>query len=323
MAVFAVGSVGTVLLAGCSGSPHPLSGHDATPPARTAATETVDVCHLIPPDVASHLLDRPLIVVGRTVGTARNATVGCDLGVRFGEPVVTVILAPDPIAKDVFEAAYGDRAGGNPSHTELGEESFIRTEDMSQVMHVFVRGAVLSVRVPLGPPGSDDAINVVQLKRLTRTALQFLPENPVVESRTAPEACAAIDATVLSDTLGRPPTLESGLQYSAGSLTCSWSGQPGSVTMSMTNDSSAIARFLDSHPVGQNLRVTGVVPRGDGRAYSSPSAAGDLVVVVGDGEALMTSEVIPAAGYADDGIDTSDSERAVARAGLALMSHLR
>ena len=104
---------------------------------------------------------------------------------------------------------------------------------------------------------------------------------------------------------------------------CSWSGQPGSVTISMTDDSSAIARFLDSHPVDQNLRVTGVVHGATDAPTPAPSAAGDLVVVVGDGEALMTSEVIPAAGYADDGIDTSDSERAVARAGLALMSHLR
>ena len=37
----------------------------------------------------------------------------------------------------------------------------------------------------------------------------------------------------------------------------------------------------------------------------------------------MTVQVIPAAGYADDGIDTSDSERAVAKAGLALMPDRR
>jgi hypothetical protein len=315
-----VGVAVAVMLAGCSEAADPLSGKDATPGVRTAVAETVDVCDLIPPTTASRLLERA--VVGRTAGAARNPTVTCDIGERFGEPIVSVSLAPDPIAKDVFDAAYGERAGGNPSRTELGEESYVRTEDVSRVIHVFEHGAVVSVRVPYGPPGRADEITLVQFKRLARSAVEALPENPVAESSTAPAGCDQIDATALAETLGRPPTLDTGLRFNAGSLLCSWSGQPGSVTLSMTDDSPQITRFLDEHPLSEDVRVPGVLPGSQGRAYSSPSAAGDLVVVLGDREALMTSQVIPAAGYADDGIDTSESERVVAQAGLTLLSQL-
>jgi hypothetical protein len=38
---------------------------------------------------------------------------------------------------------------------------------------------------------------------------------------------------------------------------------------------------------------------------------------------LLTLQVIPAAGYTDDGIDTSDSERKVAKAGLDLLQQMQ
>ena len=62
---------------------------------------------------------------------------------------------------------------------------------------------------------------------------------------------------MLADTLGRPPRLSAGLGYTAGSLVCSWSGQPGSVTVWMTDDAAVISRFLDRHPVDQDVPVTG------------------------------------------------------------------
>jgi hypothetical protein len=280
------------------------------------------VCNVVTGDPASTLLDVSLLVVGRSVGPARATTVECDLGERFGEPLVAVSLAPDPIARDVFDAAYGDPAGGNPGHLQqFGDAAYVRTEGTQRVIHVFVHGAVLSVSVTLGAIGSPDLISMAQLRRLTRAAVKALPDNPAVELSTAPPECGKIDGAVLADTLGRPPRLSAGLTYNGGSLVCSWSGQPGSVTVWMTDDPAVVSRFLDRHPLDQDVAVTGVVPPSQGRAYSSPKTAGDLVVLVGS-DRLMTVQVVPAAGYADDGIDTSASEKAVARAGLALVADL-
>ena len=310
------------LVAGCSSHANRLSGPDATPAARTTTATTIDVCDLVTADTASTVLDRSLQVVGRTVGPARETTVECDLGERFGEPLVAVSLAPEPISRDVFDAAYGDPEGGNPGHLQqFGDAAYVRTEGTQRVIHVFVHGAVLSVSATLGAIGSPDLISMAQLRRLTRAAVAALPDNPAVELSTAPQECGKIDGAVLADTLGRPPRLSAGLGYSDRALVCSWSGQPGSVTVWMTDDPAVISRFLDRHPLDLDVAVTGILPRSQGQAYSSPKVAGDLVVLAGP-DRLMTVQVIPAAGYADDGIDTSASEVAVAQAGLDLMADL-
>ncbi len=310
-----------VVVTGCGGHPTPLSGPGATPAARTSLATIVDVCGLVSPAKASRLLERELVVVGRTVGASRSPSVECELGARFGEALVTVTLAPDPVALDVFNSAYGNRAGGNPTRVQdLGDAAFVRTEDTLRVLHVFVHGAVLSVSVVHGTE-SEETFGQGQLTRLTRAATDALPENPAIESSTAPRTCRAIDATVLAQTLGRSPTLDAGLELGNGSLICSWSGQPGSVTLSLSNDSEEVARFLDQHPLDQDIAVQGVLPAGEGLAYSSPRQAGDLVVLVGR-DRLMTLQVIPAAGYAAASIDTSDGERAVAKAALRLWAGL-
>lgn len=310
------------LLAGCGGGKGPPKPSSATPPARTTTATPIDVCDLVPTETVAQLLERPLSVVGRSVGAPRNSTVDCQLGQLFATPLVTVTLSPDPIAADVFDAAYGDRAGGNPALIKnLGDKAYVRTEDTNRVLHVYANGAVLSVSVVFGQPGSDDAISMVQLIRLTRAAVKALPDNPVVVTRTSPRPCHEIDPTVLAATLGRPPTLDTGLTVGDGAIMCSWSGQPGSVTLTLTDDPLAVQRYLQAHPIDQSVAVAGVIRPADGRALSSPNDAGDLVVLVGT-DRLMTVEVIPAAGYADDGIDTSDDERRVAEAGLALFDDL-
>ncbi len=314
------GLVAMAVLAGCGGHRDPLSGPDATPPARTAVATTVDVCELVPMGAASRRLDRSLLVISRTVDAARQTTVQCDLGERFGESLVTVTLAPEPVALDVFDTAYGKRAGGNPKRVQgLGDAAYLRTEDIHRIIHVLVHGAVLSVSALAGPIGSDGTVSRAQLVRLAKSAVTRLPENPVVETDTAPRPCALIDATVLASTLGRPPTLDSGVAFGNGSLVCSWSGQPGSVTVTITKDAAEISRFLAQHPLNEDLPVEGILPRGQGLAYSSPRTAGDLVVLVGQDQ-LMTLQVVPASGYANASIDTSASERAVAKAGLALLA---
>jgi hypothetical protein len=55
---------------------------------------------------------------------------------------------------------------------------------------------------------------------------------------------------------------------------------------------------------------------------SSPQVAGDLAVQVGT-DRLLTLQVIPAAGFTDDGIDTTESERDVAKAGLELLNQMQ
>lgn len=299
----------------------------------------MDVCGLIPVDTISEVLERQVIVVGRTAGAPRSTTVTCDVGERFAEPVVSVTLAPDPIALDVFDQAYGLRAGGNPDQMDIGEKAYLRTEDNHRDLHVFDNGAVLSVSALIGPPGSASAaggsgnsaagpgageggVTRVQLIRLTRAGVKALPENPVVETSTAPQVCDQVDATVLADTLGRPPTLDAGLAFGNGALMCSWSGQPGSVTMTLSTDPLDVQRYLHTHPIEEQVAVPGVLPSSEGRAMSSPQVAGDLAVQVGT-DRLLTLQVIPAAGFTDDGIDTTESERDVAKAGLELLNQMQ
>jgi hypothetical protein len=331
--------VSVLMLSACTGGSSSSGGSKSVPAARTASATKVDVCELEPAEAVSQVVERPLIVVGRTAGAPRNTTVSCDLGERFAEAVVTVTLAPDPISLDVFDAAYGLRAGGNPDTMTLGDKSYLRTEDNDRVLHVFVHGAVLSVTAVIGPPGSaaaaggsgesaagagadEGGVSRVQLIRITRAAVRALPENPVVDSSTAPPSCGEVDATVLAETLGRPPTLDAGLAFDNGALMCSWSGQPGSVTMTLTDDPRDLQRYLHTHPADDQIAVAGVLPPSEGRAMSSPEVAGDMAVQVDDDQ-LMTLQVIPAAGYTDDGIDTTASERKVAKAGLDLLGQMQ
>jgi hypothetical protein len=309
-----------VSASGCGGKPDPLAGKDATPPIRTAAATSVDVCHLLSPGNASRVLQRPLLVVGRTVGPARDTTVQCEIGQGFDDPLVVVSLAPEPVARDVFDDAYGNRAGGDPVLTHnLGDTAYTRTEGDQRAIHVLVHGSVLSVSVPFGPTGEAAQVTKEQLVMLTRIAVGSLPANPVVEPMTAPRQCNAITAHALSDTLGRPPTVDAGLVFSPGSLTCSWGGQPGSVTVSVTDDVHVMAAFRASHTLSAYVRVPDVVPLGTGSAFSSNETAGDLVVFVDD-RLMMRLDVVPAAGYTGPDIDTTDGERTLAEQLLAELS---
>ena len=135
----------------------------------------------------------------------------------------------------------------------LGDKSYLRTEDNDRVLHVFVHGAVLSVTAVIGPPGSAAAAGGsgesaagagADEVGVSRVSSSGSPEQPCTRCRrtrsstAAPprRACDEVDATVLAETLGRPPTLDAGLAFGNGSLICSWSGQPGSVTMTLTDD---------------------------------------------------------------------------------------
>jgi hypothetical protein len=307
-----------VMVGGCGGSANPLHGPDATPHARRAAATTVDVCRLVSSRTAATVLDRPLLVIGRTVGAPRDPTVSCVIGPRFDEPVVTVSLAPVPVALDVFDEAYGEQAGGNPLPVRhLGRAAYIRTEGAQRALHVFVHQAILSVLVALAPTGSPDRITTQQLVDLTRNAVRNIPANPHIAAHTAPDRCVRISPAVLAETLGRAPTLDAGLVYSSGSLQCSWGSQPGSVTVTATDDPATIQRFRGDHDLAEYVAVPGVLARSEGRAYSSPQVPGDLIVLVGADELLITMEVVPAAGYADAAIDTTKSERTLAAAVLA------
>ena len=123
---------------------------------------------------------------------------------------------------------------------------------------------------------------------------------------------------MLAETLGRPPTLDAGLAFGNGALMCSWSGQPGSVTMTLTDDPSDLQRYL-RHPPGRRADRRGrcAAARRGRRAMSSPEVAATWWSRSAT-TSSSTLQVIPAAGFTDDGIDTTRRANATSpSAGLA------
>ncbi len=298
--------------AGCSPDRDPTERPGITPPVMRGRPVVVDTCDLLPVDRASAIAGQPLSVVGIRVEPPRLETVRCDLGRRFAEPLVSVSLSTDPIALEVFEAAYGDEVGGDPVAVEgIKAPTILRKEGDQRTIRSFVHGAVVSVQ-------TSDSLRGPSLGRqglvaLARLALSRLPRNPVVRETGTIDRCDSVPDGVVALALGRPPTLRQEFS-SEGSVQCSWGGQPGAVVITVSDDPDEVRRARRLASEIEQLEVTGVAPTDQVRAWSSRDVAGDLVVLADD--RVFSLEVTPAAGFYDAGIATSPPELALARAAV-------
>lgn len=296
------------VLAGCT-QDRPLSEQPGvTPPLLRGKPVVVDTCDLLPPRQTSAIIARQVAVVGVRVEPPRLETVRCDLGRRLGQPLLSVELTTDPIAYTVFDAAYGQAAGGDPQLVKgLKLPSLWRVEGSQRTIRTFVNGAVVSIATQheLATPLDRSA-----MVALTRLAVSRLPDNPVLRERGAVHRCKAVSDDALQLALSRPATLEAEFS-SGGFLQCSWGGQPGAVVVTVSPSAgdvrraSLLARDLEHVEVDSFAFGAGV------RAWSATEVAGDLVVRTRD--RAFTVEVTPAAGFSDQEIATTPPELALAR----------
>lgn len=314
-ATAAVVAVVVSCLPGCSqqrGAPEPPG---VTPPVMFGTPVIVDACFLLPPVQASAILARPLSIVGTRVEPPRLETVRCDLGRRFGEPLVSIELTTDPIAFGVFEAAYGEAAGGDPRWVRgTGRPSIWRAEPGQRTIRTFVHGAVIAVESNdrLAPPlGRKDMVE------LSRRAVSRLPRNPVLSEQGTIDRCGSVPDGVVEPALGRPPSIETELSFD-GDVQCSWGGQPGSVVVTVIDDPRDVRRFAQLTDDVDEVEVDGLTPREAGRAWSSTKVAGDLFVLSHD--RALSLEVTPAAGFSDPEIATTPPELALARVAAGSLS---
>ncbi len=303
---------------GCQGSSAPETVSGDTPALRAGPLTRVDPCDLLPAATASRLLDLPVQVVGIEVGPASLPTLVCDLGQEFAEPVVSVSFTPEPIAPDVFDDAFGNSAGGDPLRVEgLGDQAFLRTEADVRSLHVFVRGAVLSVRSSLAPLTSRQPVRQPELISLAEAATANVPVNPGLA--TASDPCPNVSSDDVGAALGRPPTMATQWKMADGSAMCSWGGRPGAATVEIIHGQQSIRDYHRTHDLADYVELGNLGTGSDIKAFSSIDLAGDLVITTPD-QTLVLIMVVASAGYSDPSIETTDGERQLAKAILANVS---
>jgi hypothetical protein len=298
------------LLGGCGGNPRPpLSGEGDRPPKLEGEATEVDVCSLLPSSLASSVVDHELRIVGEQYGAAQVPTFRCMLGEEFAVPQLTIELAIGPIALDVFEDAYGDRAGGDPQFLkQVGDGAFVRNEKDQRTIHVYAYGSVLSLQLLSDPTQPAERATIVGLARL---AVDGLPTNPRLAPTAAGHDCASVDVESVAAAIGAPPTLESGVADADGSLMCSWASRPGSATLTVLRSPSRISAYRQTIDESLYVTVDTLESRPGLTVLSRTDRAGDLLVFSAGG-AMAIINVIPSAGHADGATTTTPGEARLA-----------
>lgn len=311
-------AVGLVLAAsacGGGGAP-PLSREGDLPPTIDALPQAVDVCTLVPANIASNTLDTELRVVGLEYGPPQVPTLRCLLGTAFATPELSVELATGPIAANVFEDAYGDPAGGDPVFLKrVGDGAFLRSERDLRTVHVYTGGSVLTLRLRADP---TEEVRRAALVELADLAVDRLPRNPRLAPTRPPRACANVDSDAVAAAIGAPPSLSAGLADEAGSLQCSWASRPGSATVVVLRDPAQVEAYRRAMDPAEHTEVRGFPQRPGLEVWSRTDRAGDLVMVDGDG-AMATVTVVPSAGFADGAVATTPGERELGQQVLDLL----
>lgn len=324
VAALAVGALALGAAACAAGPPTPATP-ESSPPPRTAPPTSVDVCELLPASRVSEVLDVPVRVVGRTVSPARLPTAGCELGDRVDDVLVAVTLEATAIAAQVFDEAYGDAIGGDPMPVrDLGDRAYLRTENASQSLHVYVHGGVVSVRASLSPFGSRGPVRQAELLELAEAAVAAVPPSPRLEVLDTSARCGSVPEAAVRRAIGRDPTLASGADSPAGTV-CSWGAQPGAATVRVSADAetvehySSLVRSGDYSRVADGIDVPGEPRGGPGavQAWSTRNRPGDLVLLHGRSVAVLM--VVPAAGFAEADLPPTPGERELAAAVVLLM----
>ena len=299
-----------LLLSGCSSGSSALTDPHDLPPKQKGPSTDVAVCDLVPLAQASAALHRSLSVVGLEYGPSRVPTFRCQLGDEFGVPRLTVELAsgPVPIPWNVFLGAYGDGAGGDPKSIQrLGAISYLRNEKDESSLHVFVRGAIVSLRLIRDPA---DPVARRALFDIARLVVERLPRNPRLAGTAEGDRCSQVPDRLVGSVIGIEPSRAVGMEVSDGSVTCSWASFPGSVNVTVIHDAGRVAAYRKSLDTASYAAVRGV---GAGiTALSRTNRPGDLLVFDSDASMAFIS-VVPAAGYPDDAVVTTPDEIVLAR----------
>jgi hypothetical protein len=305
----AVGAaVGALLLSACGGGSKALTDPDDIPPERKGPPSDVSVCDLVPITQASNAIGRPVWVVGLDYGPSRLPTFRCLLGDQFGVAVMTVEFASGPVSRNVFLEAYGDRAGGDPKPVNrMGGLAYLRNEKDERSLHVFIRGAILSillVRDPAHPVARRALFDVARL------VVERLPRNPRLAGTSQGARCSRIPARLVGAVIGIEPSRAVGLAAADASVMCSWASFPGSVDVTVIRDPQRVAGYRQTVDASAYVTVPGV---GRGvTALSRTNRPGDLTLFDGHASMALISTV-PAAGYPDDSVITTADEVALAR----------
>jgi hypothetical protein len=305
----AAGALAAASLASCSGSPSTLTDPHDLPPTRVGPPTDVALCDVVPLVQASAALRRPLSVVGVAYGPSRVPTFRCLLGEEFGVPTLTVELAagPVPVPWNVFLDAYGDRAGGDPKPIpRLGAIAYLRNEKDESSLHVFVRGAILSLHL-VGDPARP--VSRRALLDIARLVVERLPRNPRLAGTAEGQRCAAIPDRLVGAVVGIEPSRAASLESPDGSVTCSWASFPGSVDATVVRDPARVAAYRESLDSESYVAVRDV---GRGvTALSRVNRPGELLLFAHGSMAFVSS--VPSAGYPDNSAVPTPDEVALAR----------
>jgi hypothetical protein len=316
LAAGVVGALAAALLSACSGDgPTQLTDPHDIPPTRSLPPTDVSVCGLVPMAQASAALGSPLSVVGLEYGPSRVSTFRCLLGQDFGVPRLTVELATGPVAWNVFLGAYGDRAGGDPKPVRrLGALAYLRNEKDESSLHVFVRGAIVSLRLVRDPARPVSRRGLLDIARLV---VERLPRNPRLAGTTAGGRCSQVSSRLVGAVIGIEPSRAVGDEAADGSVTCSWASFPGSVDVTVVRDPTRVEDFRRTVDKTSYVTVRGVAH--GITALSRSNRPGDLVLLRG-GSSMALISCVPSAGYPDDVVVTTADEIALARqVAIALM----
>lgn len=308
------GALVLVGVAACQRGPESIDEPGATPTASPGKTHEVDVCGLLPEDRASTVVGRQLGVVGKSYQAARVPTFSCELGTSFDDPVVTVTLTQGPVATDVFTKAYGEEAGGDPVHLQLGEKSFLRSEKSLRTLRVLAHGSVVSLSTPLRA-GRHNQVTRHELMTLSKIAIHRLPKRAILKPASAGSRCGSLGVHALSRVLRGTPVFSSGFAGAHDSLMCSWAGLPGAVMIVVDEDPTAVQRARRHVDQDTQTPIPDLSTHQDVDAWSGIEVPGDLQIFVGH-TAMVQITVVPPAGYADARIPPSKAELQLARAVL-------
>lgn len=302
------------LVGACGGSSTPLSEPGDLPAKVKGLPVEVDVCDLVPAAAASQILDRPLVIVGTEYAAAQVPTLRCALGEEFGVSLVQVELATSPISRNVFEEAYGEAAGGDPVPVRrLGNGAFLRTEKDQQSLHVFVRGAILSLQLLVDPV---EPVTVAQVLELATLALDGVPTNPVLAATASGRECSTVALSSATAAIGATPTFASQLTGPDGSFMCSWASSPGSAVVTTIVSLERVRTYRRHLEEIMYAKVPDIAAAPGVTVLSRTDVPGDLVIFDGR-RAMATITVVPTAGFSDLDITTTPGERTLAESVIA------
>jgi hypothetical protein len=278
----------------------------------------VDVCGLLSGRDSASLRGMPLRPVGLEYEAAKVPTLSCDLGRRFGVPVVSVTLGIGPISGAVFDQAYGDTAGGDPIVVKrLGHDAYVRTEDGHKSVHVLARGSVLTLRSSLAPV---HPITRHTLVRLARSAVSRLPHNPRLPQTDAGRRCSRVPLGAVTAAIGAQPSLFSSLDGPRQALMCSWASEPGAAVVRIFTAAGQVAAYRRGSRVDayRTVSLRGVGPRAGVTALSRRDQAGDLLLFRGRSSVAVIT-VMPTPGFSDPAIATTPGEERLASTVLSIL----